>query len=131
MRLPALDQRVLLERGEAGVLAAALGVLVRDVTHATRPVPLLEAIALPALSTLATRLGRLHQRERAAPPRPGQRPRPRAFRVSYDQLAVLLHYRLCLPYCGLGALGQQQVQVVVGKFQQQALNLEHLLRIPT
>ncbi|WP_310396017.1 hypothetical protein [Hymenobacter sp.] len=128
MKLPHLDQVVDLERGEAGLLAKALGVLVRDVTHAEQAVPYLEAIALPALATLATKLARLHQRELAAPPRPGQRPKPRRFRLSYDQLAVLLYYRLTLPYCELSRIEQLQLRVVVGKFHQQSLNLAQFFK---
>lgn len=128
MKLPHLDQLVLLERGEAGLLAKALAVLVRDVTQATRPVSMTTAIALPALATLATTLGRRHLREQLAPVRPGRRPKPRTFRISYDQLAVLLHYRVPMCYCGLNDTEQLQLRSVVGKFQQKALNLEHVIR---
>ena len=128
MKLPHLDQLVPLERGEAGLLAKALAVLVRDVTQATRPVHVMDAITLPALATVATRLTRLHQREQLVPVRPGKRPKPRAFRVSYDQLAVLLHCRVALFYTGLEGYEQLQLQVVLGKFQQQSLNLTHFIR---
>lgn len=128
MKLPHLDQLVPLERGEAGVLAEALAVLVRDVTQTAKPVNAMEAITLPAVAALATKLARLHQRELNAPVRPGRRPRPRHFRVSYDQLAVLLHYRGVLHYCGLGEVELLQLQAALGRFQQQSLNLEHLIR---
>ncbi|WP_310391468.1 hypothetical protein [Hymenobacter sp.] len=128
MRLAHLDQFIELERGEAGLLAKALDVLVRDVTHAEQAVPYLEAITLPALATLATKLTRLHQRELAAPLRPGKRPKPRRFRVSYDQLAVLLYYRLSLPHCELSRIEQLQLRVVMGKFHQQSLNLAQFFK---
>jgi hypothetical protein len=128
MKLPHLDQLVPLDRGDAGVVAKALSVLVQDVTHATRPVTALEAIMLPALAALATRLVRVHQREQATPVRPGKRPKPRNFRLSYDQLAVLLHHRQSLFYCGLQEIEQLQLQVVIGKIQQKSLNLAHWIK---
>jgi hypothetical protein len=123
MKLPHLDQLVPLDRGDAGVLAKALAVLVRDVTHATKPVSYMQAITLPALAALTKKLATVHHREQERPVVPNKRPKPRNFRVSYDQMAVLMHSRAPLHYCGLDDIEQLQLQVVLGKFHQKSLNL--------
>ncbi|MGI4865427.1 MAG: hypothetical protein ACRYFZ_16005 [Janthinobacterium lividum] len=123
MRLPHLDQLVLLERGEAGLLAKALAVLVRDVTHAERPVPRLELLTFGPLVALGRQLLQIHQREQLTPVRPKCPARPRRLRVRYDQLVALLFHRLALFYCGLSEEENLQLRGVVGKFQQKALNL--------
>ena len=128
MKLPHLDQLVPLERGDAGVLAKALAVLVRDVTQAKRPVSKLEALLLTPLAGLTKKLVQIHQREQLAPPKPGRKAKPRNLRVTYDQMAVLMHYRHTLYFCGLEEWEYLQVQVVVGKFQQKSLNLAHFIK---
>jgi hypothetical protein len=129
MKLPHLDQLVLLERGEAGLLARPLAVLVRDATQGRRPITAMQALTLTPLATLARRLLRVHQQEQLRPPKPGRRPAPRQVRVSYDQLVALLQDRASLYYCGLSALENQQMQVVVGKFHQKSLNLTRWIAI--
>lgn len=135
MKLPHLDQLVPLERGEAGLLARAVSVLVRDVTHAERPVPLVDAITLTPLAALGKNLARLHELEQRPPrTRPGRCPRllqsrPRLLRVPYDQLAVLMLHRLALPHCDLSTQEKLQLQVVLGKFQQKSLNLQHWIKV--
>jgi hypothetical protein len=128
MKLPHLDQIVLLERGEAGLLARALHVLVQDVTAAKRPVPPGHLLTCAPLATLAQRLDQVHQREQLSPRRPGRRPKPRRLRVPYDQLLAVLHHRWALGYCGLSAEEQLLLPGLVGKFQQQALNLARWVR---
>ncbi|RZK34685.1 MAG: hypothetical protein EOO57_10635 [Hymenobacter sp.] len=129
MRLPHLDQLVPLERGEAGLLARAVAVLVRDVTHSQTPVPLVELLTFAPLATLAKTLHQRHQREQLVPVRPGRRPlRPWQLRVRYDQLAALLHHRLALFYCGLSEAENLQLAGIVGKFQQKSLNLSTWIR---
>lgn len=123
MKLPHLDQIVLLERGEAGLLARAVAVLVRDVTRAKQPVSSAKMLAFAPLATLAKRLYQLHQREQLAPVRPGRRLKPQRLRVPYDQLLALLHHRWELSYCGLSAEETLLLPGIVGKFQQQSLNL--------
>ena len=126
MKLPHLDQLVPLERGEAGVLARAVAVLVRDVTHAETPVSGLQLLTLAPLASLARRLHQLHQREQLRPLRPlrpGRRPRPHQLRVSGYQLVALLHCRAALAYCGLSEEDSLLLPGIVGKFQQKSLNL--------
>jgi hypothetical protein len=119
MKLPHLDQRVPLDRGDAGILAKALAVLVRDVTH---------AICLPLMAALTKKLATVDAREQLQPLKPGKRPKPRNFRIPYDQLAVLMHHRSPLFYCGLDQVEMLQLQVVLGKFQQKALNIDNYIR---
>ncbi|MGI4866143.1 MAG: hypothetical protein ACRYFZ_19620 [Janthinobacterium lividum] len=126
--LPHLDRLVPLERGEAGLLARALAVLVRDVTHAAQPVPLVELLACGPLADLTRQLLQRHQREQLTPTRPGRRPRPWQLRVRYDQLAALLHSRYALGYCGLSAEENLLLRGIVGRFQQKALNGPQWLR---
>ncbi|HEX8659651.1 MAG TPA: hypothetical protein VF690_19065 [Hymenobacter sp.] len=128
MKLPHLDQLVPLERDDAGLLASALGVLVNDALLSPRPLPLFDAITLPALATMATKFAALHRREQANPPRPGKHPKPRQFRVSYDQMAVLMHYRQVFDYCGLGDYKQSRLRVVMGRFQQKSLNISDRIK---
>ncbi|MGI4862959.1 MAG: hypothetical protein ACRYFZ_03495 [Janthinobacterium lividum] len=129
--LPHLDQRVLLARGEAGLLARALAVLVRDVTHAQRPVPLVEILTFVPLATLGRALLKLHQREQLTAAKPGRRPpKPRLLRVPCDQLAALLHCQGALYYCHLSVEENLQLAGIVGKFQQKSLNLAQWVRFP-
>lgn len=124
MRLPYLDQRVPLARGEAGLLARAVAVLVRDVTHSSQPVPLVELLTVGPLAALTAALLRRHQREQLTPVVPGRPVKPQLLRVPYDQLAALLLHRLALPYCGLSEQENLLLTGIVGKFQQKALNLD-------
>lgn len=116
-----------LERGEAGLLARAVAVLVRDVTHSQTPVPLVELLTFGPLARLATALLRRHQRELLTP---GPAPKPRPFRVPCDQLAALLHNHLALHYCGLSKEEDLLLTGIVGKFQQKALNLSQWASFP-
>jgi hypothetical protein len=82
--------------------------------------------ALPLVG-LARQLDKLHRREQAAPPKPGKTPKPRTFRVSYDQLAALLLNHAEID-CWVGSpLEKLQVQTTIGKFQQKSLNLSQYL----
>lgn len=126
--LPRFDQLVPLERGEAGLLARAVAVLVRDVTHATRPVPLVEILTFAPLATLGRELLKIHRREQLAPARPKRPPKPRQLRVPCDQLAALLHCERALYCCGLSAEETLLLRGIVGKFQQKSLNLSQWIR---
>jgi len=128
MKLPLLDQVVLLERGEAGLLARPMAVLVQGVTHATRPVVALEMLLLTPLEALRKQLERIDKAEQAQPPKPGKRPKPRKLRVPYDQLVALLHNRHALYYCGLSDEEHLQLHGVVGKFQQASLELARYIK---
>lgn len=122
--LPHLDQRVPLARGEAGLLARALAVLIGDMTHAARPAPAVELLTLAPLATLGRALLKLHQREQLAAVKLSSRPpRPRLLRVACDQLAALLHCQGALYYCHLSPEENLQLQAILGKFQQKSLNL--------
>ncbi|MDO7876012.1 hypothetical protein Q5H93_14810 [Hymenobacter sp. ASUV-10] len=130
MKLPLLDQFVLLARGEAGLLARPVAVLVRDVTRATRPVVALEMLSLTPLEALRKQLERVDKAEQAQPPKPGKRPALRKLRVPYDQLVALLHHRHALYHCGLSDEEHLRLHGVVGKFQQASLNLARYIKFP-
>ena len=120
MKLPHLDQLVPLERGEAGLLARAVAVLVRDVTQAQRPVPLVEMLTFAPLATLTKKLLHRHQREQLTP---GSSAKLRPLRVSYDQLVALLLNHGALYHCDLSEEENLQLRGILGKFQQKSLNL--------
>lgn len=128
MRLPHLDQIVLLERGEAGLLARAVAVLVQDVTQAQRPVPYLEMLTFAPFCNLGKKLLQHHRREQLTPARPKRFPKPKALRVPYDQLVALHLHRFALNYCQLSEEENLRLQVVLGKFQRQSLNLSRWIR---
>ena len=129
MKLPHLDQLVPLERGEAGLLAKALTALVRELTYAQEPVPLVQMLTFTPLAALARKLHQLHLREQVTPVRPTRRPpKPRQLRVSYDQLVALMVHRARLCADGLSEEENLQVRVLVGKFQQKTLNLSQWIR---
>jgi hypothetical protein len=128
MKLPHLDQIVLLERGEAGLLARALHVLVQDVASGKRPQTPASLFAFAPTEALARRLDQMHQREQLNPRRPGRYPKPRPLRVPYDQLLSLLHHRSALYYCGLSEEEKLLLPGLVGKFQNKALNLTNSIR---
>lgn len=124
---PGLDQRVLLDRGEAGRLAQAVAAHVLAVKGGPRPLLAASVLTCLPLVGLARKLQALHQQEQARPPRPGHTHKPRTFRVSYAQLAALLLHRAEID-CWVGSpLEQLQVQHVIGKFQQKSLNLSQYL----
>lgn len=127
MKLPHLDQLVPLERGEAGLLAGALAVLVQD---ATRRPPMTgpQALKLAPLASLGRRLVQRHQQEQLRPLRRGQRPAARPVRVRFDELVALLDSRAALYYTGLTATEQLQLRVVLDRFHQKSLNLEQFIR---
>ena len=126
LRLPGLDQRVVLDRGEAGRLARAVAAYVLDL-KASYPMPAASVLTALPLVGLARQLDKLHRREQAAPPKPGKTPKPRTFRVSYDQLAALLLNHAGID-CWVGSpLEKLQVQTTIGKFQQKSLNLSQYL----
>lgn len=128
MKLPHLDQVVLLERGEAGLLARAVAVLVQDVTQAKRPVPYLEMLTFAPFCNLSKKLLQFHRREQLTPARPKHFPKPRHLRVSYNQLAALHHHRFALQYCNLSGAETLWLQAILGKFHQQMLNLSTRVR---
>ncbi len=128
MKLPHLDQVVMLERGEAGLLARAVAVLVQDVTNAKRPVPHIEMLTFGPLAGLGKKLLQCHRREQLTPARPKRLPKPRSFRVSYDQLVALHQHRFALNYCNLSPEENLQLQAILGKFQQKSLNLSRWIR---
>ena len=128
MKLPHLDQIVLLERGEAGLLARAVAVLVQDVTQATRPVPYLEMLTFTPFCNLGKKLLQHHRREQLTPARPKRFPKPKQLRVTYDQLVALHHRSFALNYCNLSEEENLQLRTILGKFQQKALNLSQWIR---
>jgi hypothetical protein len=123
MRLPHLDQYVPLERGEAGLLARALALLVQDGTQAQRPVPYVEMLTFAPLCQLGKKLLQHHRREQLTPARPKRFPKPKQLRVPYDQLVALHLHRFALQHCSLCEQENLQLQAILGKFQQQSLNL--------
>lgn len=131
MKLPLLDQVVLLERGEATLLARPVAVLVQDVTLATRPVIALELLSLTPLEALRKQLERIDKAEQVRPSKPGKHPAPRKLRVPYDQLVALLHHRHALYHCGLSEEERLRLHGVVGKFQQASLELARYIKFPT
>lgn len=128
MKLPHLDQIVLLERGEAGLLARAVAVLVQDVTQAKRPVPYLEMLTFAPFCNLGKKLLQYHRREQLTPARPKRFPKPQQLRVPYDQLVALHLRRFSLNYCNLSEEENLRLQAILGKFQQQSLNLGRWVR---
>lgn len=128
MKLPHLDQIVFLERGEAGLLARAVALLVQDVLAAKRPVPYLEMLTFAPLCQLGKKLLQHHRREQLTPARPRRFPKPRALRMPYDQLVALHHNRFALHYCNLSEQENLLLQAILGKFQQQSLNLGQWIR---
>lgn len=126
MKLPHLDQIVLLERGEAGLLARAVAVLVQDVTQARRPVPYVEMLTFVPFCNLGKKLLQLHRREQLTPAKPFSK--PRQLRVTYDQLVALHHRSFALTYCNLSEGERLQLRAILGKFQQKSLNLSRWIR---
>ena len=129
MKLPHLDQLIALERGEAGVLAQALAVLVEDAVRVAcgGPGPRLtpaQALQLAPLASLGWRLVARHNQEQARPMKPGQRPPARSVRVRYDELVAVLQSRPALGYTNLAEVEKLQLQRVLGEFQRYSLNLE-------
>jgi|GEM_PF-3462263 len=125
MNLPLLDQLVPLERGEAGLLARAVQVLVDDTTQPTTPVQPIELLLLAPLAQLATKLHRRHAAEQARPLRPGQRSKPWQYRASAYQLCALHLCRHAVQHCGLTPEENLALAGILGKFQQKSLNLTH------
>lgn len=125
---PGLDQRVMLDRGEAGRLAEAVAAHVLAVKDGPRPMLATSVLTCLPLVGLARKLQALHHREQANPPTPGRTPKPRTFRVNYQQLTALLHHREAIG-CWVGSpLEKLQVQGTIGKFQQKSLNLSQYLK---
>jgi len=123
MNLPLLDQLVPLERGEAGLLARAVQVLLEDTTQSTTPVQPIELLLVAPLAKLATKLHRRHAAEQAKPLRPGQRSKPWQCRASGYQLCALHLTRHALQHCGLRSEENIALVGILGKFQQKSLNL--------
>lgn len=127
LEFPGLDQRVLLDRGEAGRLAEAVAAHVLALKAGPRPMLATSVLTCLPLVGLARQLQALHHREQANPPRPGCTPKPRTFRINYKQLAALLHHRTEIG-CWVGSpLEQLQLQTTIGKFHQKSLNLSQYL----
>jgi len=121
MNLAHLDQVIELGHGEARQLYWQLGDVLRRVAMGAqlptpRPVDGHLFLALPALQRVGQRLYRLAQREAGASGPPRQR--PRRFRLKAEEVvAIMLHVHPV----ATGAW------VELGKVQQKALNLEHLI----
>lgn len=131
MKLSHLDQLIALERGEAGLLAQALSVLLADV-HAIvyqqrepgrRLSPAL-ALQLTPLTSLGKRLVARHNQEQARPLKPGRRSPAKLLRVRYDELVAVLQSRPSLCYTTLAEAEKLQLQRALGEFQRHSLNLE-------
>jgi hypothetical protein len=135
MKLPHLDQFIPLERGEAGLLARALGVQLEDaacIVYSDRDRGLrltpAWALALTPFTTLGKRLVARHNQEQARPLKPGKRPAARLLRVRYDELVAVLENRVALYYINLAEEEKLQLQRVVGEFQRCSLNLQYYIR---
>lgn len=120
MRLPALDQVLELQRGEAKQLLEHLTGYGQRVAFVLSPeghgsLKPHELLALPALNRVTGRVRRLALSEAAQVGKASGR--PRRFRLAYDELLAL---RLCVPVTGQDA--------VLGKVQQKSLNLEPYVR---
>lgn len=126
MRLPHLDQLVPLERGEAGLLARALAVLVADATQ--QPMSVIDALQLTPLARLGQRLVKRHEQEQHRPPTRGRPARAWLLRVRYDELAAVHINRGALLYTDLAQQEALQLQVVLGKFHQKSLNLDRYIK---
>lgn len=113
-----LPQTIALERGEALQLYLAVATVWREAMaapHQQPPQPLALGLllALPVLQRLGKRLYRVGQAEAGRVGKPSAR--PRAFRLSGEEVAVLTSH--VLPGAGLLA------RPVLGKVQQKSLNL--------
>ena len=134
MRLPHLDQLIPLERGEAGLLAQALAVLLEDavrIVQGDRGLRLSPAFALQLtpLASLGRRLLAVARQEQLRPLRPGRRrPASRPVRVRYDELVAVLQCRASLYYTNLAETEKLQLQRVLGEFQRASLGLECYIR---
>lgn len=116
----ALPQTIELERGEAYLLGLAIGHVWRAANEATgaeppRPLELGLLLALPVLQRLGRRLWRAKEAEEVAAQLGTPRHKPRAFRLSCEEVAVVMHY--VLPRASFLTAG------VLGKVQQKSLNL--------
>jgi len=138
MKLPHLDQFIPLERGEAGLLAQALAVLVEDALrvvlseHAPRERERLtpeQLLKLTPLASLGKRLVARHRQEQGRPLKPGKRPAARPVRVAYNELLAVLESRSSLYYTSLAEVEKIQLQRVLGEFQRYSLNLECYIRL--
>ena len=138
MKLPHLDQLIPLARGEAGLLAQALAVLVQGALevvlseHAPRERERLtpaQALELAPLASLGKRLVARHRQEQRRPLKPGKRPAARPLRVAYNELLAVLANRPGLYYTGLAEVEKIQLQRVLGEFQRYSLNLECYIRL--
>ncbi len=123
MNLRHLDQIIELERGEAGQLWWAVSDcgrrnLVRlHMQHATRVESAGVVVALPALERVARRLKTIDERERCFSGIPSRR--PKKFRLKVDELVAIMLY--VWPHAASG-------HVVLGKVQQQSLNLDQRIK---
>jgi hypothetical protein len=127
MKLPHLDQLIPLERGEAGLLSAALAVLVADAIERPPMAPS-DALLLTPLGALGRRLVARRNQELQRPPRPGKKSVARPLRVHYDELAAVHQVRYALYYTGLAETEKLQLQRVLGEFQRHSLGLECYIR---
>lgn len=128
MRLPHLDQLIPLERGEAGLLARALAVLVEDALLRP-PMSSDDALLLTPLARLGKRLLARHQQEQLRPPKPGTKTKARTLRVAYDELTAVAKTRQSLYYTTLAEEEKLQLQRVLGEFQRISLNLQCYIRL--
>ena len=133
MRLPHLDQLIPLERGEAGLLARAIAVLLSEAQRIAkgqankglRLTPI-RALQLTPLTKLGKRLVARHNQEQARPLKAGRRPAARTLGVR-DELVAVLDSRASLYDTGVAETEKWQLQRVLGEFQRHSLNLERCL----
>ncbi|WP_375418148.1 hypothetical protein [uncultured Hymenobacter sp.] len=127
MKLPLLDQLVPLHRGEAFVVAHAIGRYLAEAISRPDYAQKLywqEALALTPLELLRRRLLRRHESESWQALRPGRAARPRLLRVPYAELVALREFQTSLQ----SIVGGEQLPAVLGKFHQKSLNLERFIK---
>lgn len=123
MSVLVLPQVIELERGEAGQFYWAVARVWVEASQAPlqyEPIPLDVnlLIALPVLKRLGKRLYNLSQNETTHVGKP--RRKPRAFRLSCEEVAVVVQH--VLPVAPL------QARAVLGKVQQKSLNLSRYVK---
>lgn len=115
-----LPQTIELVPGEAYLLSLAIGHVWREANEATsavppRPLELGLLLALPVLQRLGKRLWRLKEAQEQAVRLGTGRHRPRAFRLTCEEVAVVTRHVLPRATCFTAG--------VLGKVQQKSLNL--------
>jgi hypothetical protein len=131
--LPHLTQLVLLDRGQAGVIAYYLdaeqqGVLLLD-PDAGQRMSLAESLALVPVEALLKKLDKLVTRDQAPAP---CKPRPHRLKVPYaEMVAVRLYYARMLASAGAYPEHRDVLASVLGRFHAPSLALERYIALPS